>query len=115
VTGRDKIFAVLTGKWVREHQYRLIKEVWVFEGARIAVPFADDWHNTKNQWFHSYGNGNWGFDAAGLMQTRHASINDLAITKAERKFHLPQGRRSDNHLGLMTLASSRCWNDPRRG
>lgn len=103
LTGRAEIEAFLTRKWAKELDYRLIKEVWAFHGARIAVRFAYEWHDAGGQWFRSYGNENWQFDVEGLMARRHASINDLAITKADRKFHWPVGRRPDDHPGLSDL------------
>ncbi|MEK8080050.1 nuclear transport factor 2 family protein [Pseudomonas sp. XK-1] len=101
--GREQIRAFLTRKWAREHEYRLIKELWAFQDHRIAVRFAYEWHDDSGQWFRSYGNENWEFDAQGLMQTRHASINDLPIQASERLFHWPQGRRPDDHPGLSEL------------
>lgn len=101
--GRAEIEAFLTRKWAAEHDYRLIKEVWAFHGNRIAVRFAYEWHNAAGQWFRSYGNENWEFDAEGLMAHRHASINDLPITDADRRFHWPLGRRPDDHPGLSAL------------
>lgn len=103
VTGREEIVAFLTRKWQREHDYRLIKELWAFTGNRIAVRFAYESHDANGNWFRSYGNENWEFDANGLMTARHASINDLAITDSERLFHWPQGRRPDEHPGLSDL------------
>jgi uncharacterized protein len=103
VSGRAAIEAFLADKWVREQEYRLIKEVWAFTEARIAVRFAYEWHDASGQWFRSYGNENWEFAADGLMRHRHASINDLAIAETERKFHWPQGRRPDDHPGLSDL------------
>jgi hypothetical protein len=103
VTGREEIAAFLTRKWERELDYRLIKEVWAFEGARIAVRFAYEWHDASGQWFRSYGNENWQFDGEGLMSHRHASINDLAIAAADRKFHWPLGQRPGDHPGLSDL------------
>jgi uncharacterized protein len=103
VSGRAAIEAFLADKWVREQEYRLIKEVWAFTEARIAVRFAYEWHDASGQWFRSYGNENWEFAADGLMQHRHASINDLAIAETERKFHWPQGRRPEDHPGLSDL------------
>lgn len=103
LTGRDAIIAFLTRKWEREHEYRLIKELWAFTGSRIAVRFAYEWHNEEGQWFRAYGNENWEFEANGLMAARHASINDVAITEAQRLFHWPQGRRPDDHPGLSDL------------
>ena len=101
--GRAQIVVFLTRKWARELDYRLIKELWAFEGNRIAVRFAYEWHDADGQWFRSYGNENWQFDANGLMELRYASINDLAIIEAERKFNWPLGRRPDNHLSLSAL------------
>jgi nuclear transport factor 2 (NTF2) superfamily protein len=97
LVGRAEIEAFLTAKWARELDYRLIKEVWAFDGARIAVRFAYEWRDADGAWFRSYGNENWQFDAEGLMARRHASINDLPISEADRKFHWPQGRRPDDH------------------
>ena len=101
--GREQIQAFLTRKWRREHDYRLIKEIWAFDSHRIAVRFAYEWHDAAGQWFRSYGNENWEFDAQGFMAVRHASINDLPIAEADRKFHWPQGRRPDDHPGLTEL------------
>lgn len=103
LTGRTEIEDFLTAKWLKEKEYRLIKELWAFEGNRIAVRFAYEWHNDQGQWFRSYGNENWEFDAQGLMQKRYASINDLAISESQRKFHWPQGRRPDDHASLSEL------------
>ncbi|HTJ96333.1 MAG TPA: nuclear transport factor 2 family protein [Rhodocyclaceae bacterium] len=101
--GRDKIVEFLTRKWAREIEYRLIKEVWAYSDNRIAVRFAYEWKDDSGQWYRSYGNENWEFDANGLMQQRHASINDLPIKEADRKFHWPAGRRPDDHPGLSDL------------
>jgi nuclear transport factor 2 (NTF2) superfamily protein len=103
VSGREQIVEFLTRKWARELDYRLIKELWAFDGHRIAVRFAYEWHDADGHWFRAYGNENWEFDHAGLMAARHASINDLPISAAERKFHWPQGRRPDEHPGLGDL------------
>jgi hypothetical protein len=101
--GREAIEAFLTHKWARELDYRLIKELWAFDGNRIAVRFAYEWHDDAGNWFRSYGNENWLFDENGLMAVRHASINDVSISEAERKYHWPQGRRPDDHPGLSDL------------
>jgi nuclear transport factor 2 (NTF2) superfamily protein len=103
VTGRDAIVAFLARKWARELDYRLIKELWAFGGNRIAVRFAYEWHDDSGNWFRSYGNENWEFDAAGLMQRRFACINDLPIRAAERTYFWPLGRRPDDHPGLSEL------------
>lgn len=101
--GRDEIIAFLERKWAREHDYRLIKEVWGCRGNRIAVRFAYEWHDSEGQWFRSYGNENWEFDAHGLMQCRFASINDMPIREDERKYHWPLGSRPIDHPGLSEL------------
>jgi nuclear transport factor 2 (NTF2) superfamily protein len=101
--GREQIVEFLTRKWQRELDYRLIKELWTFADNRIAVRFAYEWHDDAGNWYRSYGNENWEFDAAGLMQRRYASINDLPIAQSARKFHWPQGRRPDDHPGLSDL------------
>lgn len=103
VRGRTEIVAFLTRKWQREHEYRLIKEIWAHDSNRIAVRFAYEWHDEQGQWFRSYGNENWEFAENGLMHKRHASINDLAIPETARLFHWPQGRRPDDHPGLTEL------------
>src|SRR5919197_925738 len=91
ITGRDEIVAFLSRKWNRELDYRLIKELWAYEGNRIAVRFAYEWHDDSGTWYRSYGNENWEFDDDGLMRTRHASINDLPIAESDRKYHWPLG------------------------
>ncbi len=101
--GRDEIRQFLSRKWARELDYRLIKELWACAGNRIAVRFAYEWHDDSGQWFRSYGNENWEFNEQGFMQRRFASINDLPIKAAERKFHWPLGRRPDDHPGLSDL------------
>jgi hypothetical protein len=101
--GREQIGQFLTSKWAQELEYRLIKELWAFADNRIAVRFAYEWHDAAGNWFRSYGNENWEFNEQGLMQRRYASINDLPISEAERKFRWPQGRRPDDHPGLSDL------------
>ena len=101
--GREAIQAFLARKWASELGYRLIKEVWGFREARMAVRFAYEWHDGGGDWFRSYGNELWGFDAQGLMARRIASINDLPITEADRLYRWPLGRRPDNHPGLSEL------------
>ncbi len=101
--GREAIEAFLRRKWARELEYRLIKEVFVFHDNRIAVRFAYEWHDDAGQWFRSYGNENWEFDAQGLMRRRIASINDLAISESERKYRWQLGRRPDDHPSLSEL------------
>ncbi len=101
--GRDQIRQFLAGKWEREQEYRLIKELWAFEDHRIAVRFAYEYRDASGQWYRAYGNENWEFDDDGLMRERHASINDLPIEESDRLFHWPQGRRPDDHPGLSEL------------
>ena len=101
--GRTEVHAFLTRKWSTELDYRLIKELWAFHGNRIAVRFAYEWHDTAANWFRSYGNENWEFNDAGLMQRRFASINDLPIREQDRAFLWPLGRRADDHPGLSEL------------
>ena len=103
VNGRQEIVAFLKRKWARELDYRLIKELWAFEGNRIAVRFAYECRDDLGNWFRSYGNENWEFDDNGLMRLRLASINDLPIKETERKYHWPLGRRPDDHPGLSDL------------
>ena len=104
LSGRAEIVAFLTRKWAKELDYRLIKELWACEGNRIAVRFAYEWHDDSGHWFRSYGNENWEFDENGLMQRRHASINDLPIADTDRKYHWPLGRRPAGHPGLSDLS-----------
>ena len=101
--GRPQIVDFLRRKWSRELDYRLIKELWAFDGDRIAVRFAYEWHDDSGSWFRSYGNENWEFAPDGLMRLRYASINDLPIAAADRKYHWPAGRRPDDHPGLGDL------------
>jgi len=102
--GREEIIAFLTRKWTKELHYRLIKELWTWEGNRIGVRFAYEWCDDSKNWFRSYGNENWEFDEHGLMRRRYASINDLRIGESERKFHWdPTGPRPANHPGLTDL------------
>ncbi|MGR8979694.1 MAG: nuclear transport factor 2 family protein [Gammaproteobacteria bacterium] len=101
--GREQIIAFLKRKWAKELDYRLIKELWAFADNRIAVRFAYEWHNDNGEWFRSYGNENWEFDENGLMRRRYASINDLPINEADRKFRWPQGPRPHDHPGLSDL------------
>ena len=101
--GRAEILGFLTRKWNKELDYRLIKEIWAFEGNRIAVRFAYESHDDSGQWYRSYGNENWEFGASGLMTLRHASINDLPIREQDRLYHWPLGRRPDDHPGLTQL------------
>jgi len=102
-SGREAIVAFLTRKWTRELEYRLIKEVWAYTENRIAVRFAYEWRDDGGHWFRSYGNEQWEFDEAGLMSRREASINDVLIAEADRKFHWPLGPRPTDYSGLSAL------------
>lgn len=101
--GREQVHAFLVRKWARELDYRLIKELWACAGPRIAVRFAYEWHDDAGNWFRSHGNENWQFNAQGLMEQRHASINDQPIRAEDRMFHWPLGRRPEEHPGLSAL------------
>jgi len=101
--GRAEIVLFLKEKWIKEKEYRLIKEIWAHGDHRIAVRFAYEWQDVEGKWFRSYGNENWEFDEEGLMRRRFASINDLPITETDRKFRWPLGRRPDDHQGLSEL------------
>lgn len=101
--GREQVRQFLQRKWTRELDYRLIKELWACDGARIAVRFAYECRDDSGQWYRSYGNENWEFNADGFMMFRYASINDMPIKESERKFFWPLGRRPDEHPGLSEL------------
>jgi uncharacterized protein len=103
ISGREAIEAFLKRKWSRELDYRLIKELWACHGNRIAVRFAYEWHDDSGQWYRSYGNENWEFDEQGYMRRRIASINDLPIAAADRKYHWPSGPRPADHPSLSEL------------
>ncbi|KGT86673.1 50S ribosomal protein L21 [Erwinia typographi] len=103
VTNRQQAEEFLSRKWAKELDYRLIKELWAFDGNRIAVRYAYEWHDDSGNWFRSYGNENWEFAGNGLMARRFACINDMPIKASERKYHWPLGRRPDDHPGLSEL------------
>jgi len=100
VDGREAVCGFLQRKWAKELEYRLIKELWAYDGNRIAVRFAYEWRDDSGNWYRSFGNENWQFDQDGLMTDRHACINDLPISEQERQFHWPLGRRPDDHPSL---------------
>ena len=102
-SGRDKIVEFLQRKWARELDYRLIKELWAFHENRIAVRFQYEYHDDSGQWYRAYGNEQWEFSPEGLMQRREASINDVLITEADRKFTWPLGPRPADFPGLTEL------------
>jgi nuclear transport factor 2 (NTF2) superfamily protein len=103
VQGRPKIIEFLTGKWEKELEYRLIKELWAQQENNIAVRYVYEWHDKNGNWFRSHGNENWAFNQKGLMTHRHASINDQAIKETDRKFYWPLGPRPKDHPGLSEL------------
>lgn len=100
VTGREAIEAFLARKWAKEHEYRLIKELWAYTDNRIAVRFAYEYRDDSGNWYRAYGNENWEFGSDGLMERRLACINEHPIAESDRKFHWPLGRRPDDHPGL---------------
>lgn len=85
-SGREAIRAFLQRKWQRELDYRLKKELWAFTDHRISVRFEYEWHDAAGAWWRSHGNEQWEFDALGLMSRREASINDVGISEAQRRF-----------------------------
>jgi len=103
LTGRADIVAFLQRKWARELDYRLIKELWAHDGARISVRFQYEFRDDSGTWFRAHGNEQWQFDADGLMQRREASINDVVIREADRRFRWPLGARPADHPGLTEL------------
>lgn len=102
-SGRAAIVEFLRRKWARELDYRLIKELWAFHQNRIAVRFQYEFHDGSGNWFRAYGNEQWEFDENGLMRRREASINDVPIREADRKFRWPLGKRPTDHPGLTEL------------
>ena len=100
VKGRGQIVEFLSGKWEKEQEYRLTKQLWAFTDDRIAVRFQYEYHDAEGNWFRAYGNENWEFADDGLMRRREASINDYAIEESQRKFHWPLGPRPAGYPGL---------------
>ena len=103
VTGRGAIVGLLRAKWEGELEYRLCKELWGFKENRMAVRFCYECHDAAGQWWRSYGNELWEFDEHGLMRRREASINDLKIDEADRKFRWPLGARPEGSPGLTEM------------
>lgn len=104
IQGRNEIRDFLTRKWAAEIDYRLVKALWSFNDNHIAVRFQYEYHDANGQWFRAYGNELWEFDARGLMRRREASINDVAISEAERKFYWEApGPRPPDHPGIESL------------
>ena len=103
-SGRPAIIEFLTRKWKKELEYRLIKELWAVTDNRIAVRFQYEWRDEAGNWYRAHGNEQWEFDEQGLMRRREASINDVPIGEADRKFHWPApGSRPADHPGLSEL------------
>src|SRR5690625_7454198 len=101
---RDEIIVFLKDKWSNKLNYRLIKELWAFNENRIAARYCYEYQSPDGQWYRAYGNENWEFDSNGLMSHRQASINDVVITAAARKFHWEVATpRPADHLGLSDL------------
>lgn len=103
LNGRDEVRDFLNRKWATENGYRLIKEIWAHGDSRIAVRFSYEYHDSEGLWFRAYGNENWEFDAEGYMAERHASINEIAISDADRLFHWREGPRPADHKSLSEL------------
>jgi nuclear transport factor 2 (NTF2) superfamily protein len=100
--GREEIRKFLAQKWALELDYRLAKELWSFSDEMIAVRFQYEWRNDKKSWYRSYGNELWAFDESGQMRRREASINDVPIAEADRRFDWPaQEPRPADHPGLV--------------
>ena len=100
IQGREEIVAFLKGKWEREIDYVLRKDLWAFSGNRIAVRFQYEWRNAAGQWFRSYGNENWEFDDLGYMRRREASINDLEIKESDRRIFGPRAEGDTSGIPL---------------
>jgi uncharacterized protein len=107
LTGRTAIIALLTEKWTREEEYHLVKDLWAFSDNRIAVRFQYECR-IEGQWYRCYGNEQWEFAENGLMRRREASVNDVRINEADRRFCWEgPAPRPANHPGLLGVGSSR--------
>lgn len=103
-SGRPAIVDFMIRKYAKEHEYRLIKELWAFHNNHIAVRFQYEFHDASGQWWRAYGNENWEFDEHGYMAWRQASINDVKISESDRKFlWSAPGPRPADHPGLREL------------
>ena len=100
IAGREQIVEFLRRKWAKEHDYVLRKDLWTFEGNRIAVRFQYEWHDDSGQWYRSYGNENWEFDDLGYMARREASINDVPIDESERRIFGPRAEGDTSGIPL---------------
>jgi len=103
INGREEIVAFLDAKFAKESEYKLVKELWAYTENKIAVRFAYEWVDASDQWWRSYGNENWEFSEAGLMAKRYASINDVKITKEERKFLWEGSIRPEDYTSLSEM------------
>ena len=85
--GREAIKEFLTHKWVKELDYRLMKELWAYTDNRISVRFEYEYRNADTgQWYRTHGNEHWEFDEEGLMKLRDMSANDIPILESQRKY-----------------------------
>ena len=100
LSGRDEVHAFLVRKWKKELDYVLRKDLWAFQGNRIAVRFQYEWHDVDGHWWRSYGNENWEFDDDGLMRRREASINDVAIAESDRRIQGPREQSDGSGIPL---------------
>ena len=100
LVGREQVHAFLVRKWEKELDYVLRKDLWTFNGNRIAVRFQYEWHDANGRWWRSYGNENWEFDDQGLMRRREASINDVSIDESERRIHGPRAEGDESGIPL---------------
>ena len=100
IQGRAEIVEFLRRKWEREQEYVLRKDLWAYQGNRIAVRFQYEWRDASGQWFRSYGNENWEFDERGYMQRREASINDVRIDESERRIDGPRAEGDTSGIPL---------------
>lgn len=103
IDGRSEIEAYLARKWAHELEYRLIRELFVSSGNRIAARFAYEYHDDSGHWFRAYGIETWQFDADGYIEQRITSVNEHMIAETQRKLRWPLGRRPDDHQGLSEL------------
>jgi nuclear transport factor 2 (NTF2) superfamily protein len=100
IVGREAIVEFLRRKWAKENDYVLRKDLWAYQGNRIAVRFQYEWHDDEGRWYRSYGNENWEFDDLGYMARREASINDVAIDESDRRIFGPRADGDDSGIPL---------------
>jgi nuclear transport factor 2 (NTF2) superfamily protein len=99
-SGRSAIEAFLTLMWTEQLEYRVVNEVWAFTDNRIALRYANEYHDANGNWFRTYGNEHWEVEPDGLICRRIASFNNHRIIEADRVFGWPLGRRPDDHPEL---------------